>query len=280
MIEDRQGYIDYDESGVGPTIVLVPGSCSTGSAWRPVISHLGSGFRCVTTSLLGYGGSAERRTEADPDIAREAEVIESVIRHANGPVHLVGHSFGGLVALIVALRKKVPLLSLGILEAPVQQILRSSNEQKHYSCFEEMKAGYFEAFHSGEPAAIKRLIDFFAGPGTFDGWPQRVRDYSAKTTAVNVLDWASADAFPLALASLLQIDIPTLVVWGEKSHSAMKRANQLLAQRLNASSVSMPGASHFMISTHPDQLAHLLAQHVRRAHSCQTNDLEISGTVT
>ena len=39
MIEDRRGNIDYDESGQGPTIVLVPGSCSTGAAWRPVISH-------------------------------------------------------------------------------------------------------------------------------------------------------------------------------------------------------------------------------------------------
>jgi pimeloyl-ACP methyl ester carboxylesterase len=278
MIEDRHGYIDYEESGVGPTIVLVPGSCSTGSAWRPVMSHLGSGLRCVTTSLLGYGGTAERRTQINPDIAHEAEVLESVIRHANGPVHLVGHSFGGLIALAVALRKKVPLLSLGILEAPAQQILRSSNEYQHYSCFEEMKAGYLEAFHAGEAAAITGSIDFFAGPGTFASWPQRVRDYAVKTTAVNLLDWASADGFPLALASLSQINIPTLVVWGEKSHPAMKRANELLAQRLKAFAVSMPGASHFMISTHPAQLAHLLAQHVRRTHSPGTNALETSGT--
>jgi pimeloyl-ACP methyl ester carboxylesterase len=278
MIEHRQGYIEYDESGVGPTIVLVPGSCSTGGAWRPVMSHLGSGFRCVTTSLLGYGGTAERRTEADPDIAHEAEVVESVIRHANGPVHLVGHSFGGLVALAVALRKKAPLLSLGILEAPAQQMLPSGKEHQHYSCFEEMKAGYLKAFHAGEATAIKGLIDFFAGPGTFADWPQRVQDYAVKTTAVNLLDWASADGFPLALASLSQLDVPTLVVWGETSHPAMKRANQLLAQRLGASAVSMPGASHFMISTHPEQLAHLLAQHVRQTHSHRTNDLETSGT--
>lgn len=228
--------------------------------------------------LLGYGGTAERRTDADPDISHEAEVVESVIRHANGPVHLVGHSFGGLVALAVALRKKVPLLSLGILEAPAQQLLRSSKEHQHYSCFEEMKAGYFKAFHSGEATAITGLIDFFAGPGTFASWPQRVRDYSAKTTAVNLLDWASADGFPLALASLSQVDIPTLVVWGETSHPAMKRANQLLAQALAASPVSMPGASHFMISTHPEQLADLLAQHVRRTYSHRTDDLETSGT--
>jgi pimeloyl-ACP methyl ester carboxylesterase len=54
MIQDLSGNIDYDECGDGPTIVMVPGSCSTGAVWKPVIAALGGRFRCVTTSLLGY----------------------------------------------------------------------------------------------------------------------------------------------------------------------------------------------------------------------------------
>ena len=50
--------------------------------------------------------------------------MEAVIRKAGGPVHLVGHSFGGLVALAVALRKQVPLASLAIVEAPAAELLR------------------------------------------------------------------------------------------------------------------------------------------------------------
>src|SRR5688572_29319245 len=108
MIEDARGRIDYNEVGTGPTIVLVPGSCSTGAAWRPIISQWDGRYRCVTTSLLGYGGTSERRTPEDPSIAHEVEVIESVIRRTGSRVHLVGHSFGGLVAVCVALRKRVP----------------------------------------------------------------------------------------------------------------------------------------------------------------------------
>src|SRR6187549_2658768 len=118
MIEAPRPSIDYDESGAGPTVVLVPGSCSTGAAWRPVMAQWKSNFRVVTTSLLGYGGTQERRSVADTDIAHEAEAIEAVIRRAGGPVHLVGHSFGGLCALAVVLRGHVPLLSLTIAEAP------------------------------------------------------------------------------------------------------------------------------------------------------------------
>jgi pimeloyl-ACP methyl ester carboxylesterase len=42
-------------------------------------------------------------------------MLESVVRRAGSRVHLVGHSFGGLVALAVALRKQVRLASLLIL---------------------------------------------------------------------------------------------------------------------------------------------------------------------
>ena len=83
MIDEPRGRIDYDESGAGPTVVLVPGSCSTGAAWRPVIAAWSGKFRCVTTSLLGYGGTTERRTADDPSISHEVEVVELVVR---GPV--------------------------------------------------------------------------------------------------------------------------------------------------------------------------------------------------
>jgi pimeloyl-ACP methyl ester carboxylesterase len=262
MIEDRRGNIDYDESGRGPTIVLVPGSCSTGAAWRPIVSHWQSRFRCVTTSLLGYGGTAERRSLVDSDIGHEAEILESVIRRAACPVHLVGHSFGGLSALAVALRNKVPLLSLAILEAPALEILRQMGEYSQYRCFREMTDIYFSMFQAGDRNAIQQMVDFYGGAGTFAGWPQRVRDYAMDTTATNILDWASAYGFQLTRPLLAKIDIPVLVLWGENSHPAVRRTNQLLAQCIKASAATIGGAAHFMISTHAEEVARKLAQHV------------------
>ena len=55
--DDPLGRIDYAESGdqrTGPTVVLLPGSCATGAAWRPVVEAWDGRFRCVTTSLLGF----------------------------------------------------------------------------------------------------------------------------------------------------------------------------------------------------------------------------------
>lgn len=265
MIESTFGSIEYDEIGTGPTVVLAPGSCSTGAAWRPIISRWENRFRCVTTSLLGYGRTVERRSAGDAGIEHEADILEAVIRRAGGPVHLVGHSFGGLTALAVALRKRVPLLSLAILEAPAPTVLEQEGEHGHDQAIRDMTRAYFAAFETGEEEAIEVMIDFFAGYGTFASWPERVRGYAVQTMAVNMLDWQTAYGFPLSPAILAQVAVPTLVLRGGASHSAMQRANELLADGIeDASLVTLTGAAHFMISTHPDEVAGLIARHVGR----------------
>jgi pimeloyl-ACP methyl ester carboxylesterase len=74
MIEDTRGNIDYDDEGTGPAIVFVPGSWGTRSAWRDVIEGLRGRFRIITTSLLGDGGTKERRTATHASIESEAEL--------------------------------------------------------------------------------------------------------------------------------------------------------------------------------------------------------------
>lgn len=266
MIEEAFGRIEYEESGAGPTIVLVPGSCSTGAAWRPMVAAFGGRFRCVTTSLLGYGRTAETRTASDPSISREADAVEVVIRRAGGRVHLAGHSFGGLVALVVAMRQEVLLASLTIIEAPAVELLHDQGEQQHYGAFRQMSNAYFAEYARGNPQAVAAMIDFYGGPGTFASWPSKVQDYAVRTTAVNMLDWVSAYGFPLTAAALGSISLPVLVLRGSESPHAVQRANELLSACISgATLVTIKEAAHFMIATHADQVARLLAVHVEAA---------------
>jgi pimeloyl-ACP methyl ester carboxylesterase len=263
VIDDPLGPVDYDESGEGPAIVLVPGSCSTGAAWKAVIAALGGGYRTITTSLPGYGGSAERRTAADRSIDALAPAIEAVIRRAGGPVHLVGHSFGGEVGLAVALRGKVELLSLAILEAPAPGMLAVFGKTEDYASFRAMTDSYFAAHRSGDDQAIASMVDFYGGPGTFASWPPAVQAYAAKTTATNILDWESAYASRPDPEALAALSLPVLVAAGEKSHPAVVEANRLIAAAIPGASFELiPGAAHFMISSHPREVARLIAAHV------------------
>jgi len=266
MIEDPRGQVEYEEIGTGPALVLVPGSCSTGAAWKPVMKALGNDFRFVTTSLLGYGATAERRTERDASVLHEAEMLETVVRKAGGKVHLVGHSFGGAVAFIVAMRKRVEIASLTVLEAPIPSLLSQCREDVHYRAFREMTDAYFAAWRGGDREAIRSMIDFYGGEGTWTAWPERVRAYAVATTPVNMLDWASAYDHPLSPEILADIDVPTSVAVGAASHPAICRANGLAATAIrNATFKAIGGAAHFMISTHPAQVADLILANVRAA---------------
>jgi pimeloyl-ACP methyl ester carboxylesterase len=252
--------IEYKECGSGPTVVLVPGSCSTGAAWRSVVSHLGDGFRCVTTSLLGYGETGERRTTADASIDHECRVVEEVIERAGGRVHLVGHSFGGLVALAVALRGRAPLASLTIFEAPAVGLLRGEGDGHHYRDFRNLTDGYFSAYRGGNREAIAAMIDFYGGPGTYASWPERVRSHAVETTPVNMLDWAGAYAFTPSHIALSALSVPTQIAVGAMSHPAVRRANESVVQCLpDAVLWEIEGASHFMTATHPQQVAKIIS---------------------
>ena len=266
MIDDPAGRIDYAESGNGPTVVLVPGSCSTGAAWRAMMAQWGDRFRYVTTSLLGYGCTAERRTADDASIVHEIDALDAVIRRAGGPVHLVGHSYGGMVALATALRGRVEIASLTLIETPAAMLLHERGEDAHYASFRRMTDTYFSAFERGEPAAIAEMIDFYGGAGTFAAWPARLRDYAIETTHVNILDWSSAFGNPLSPSILAAIDVPTLVLWGGASPAAVQRANELLADCIKGSArMTVAGAAHFMIATHVAEIAPVIARHIENA---------------
>ena len=272
MIEAVQGPIDYDDQGSGPTIVFVPGSFSTGAAWRPVVKALGDRFRVVTTSLLGYGGTFERRAGHDTSIGHEAEVVESVIRRAGAPVHLVGHSFGGAVSAVVCMRRLVDVRSLTFIEAPLPQILQCSGDREFYGQFRTMADGFVQAYRAGDAAAAARVIDFYGGDGAFAAFPPRVRDYIVETTPTNILDWSSVFAFEPPLSAFGAISIPTRGICGKDGHPAVKRIAEILCHALpRASLTTVPAASHFMISTHATQVAEIVSAHVAEAEGASVD---------
>ncbi len=274
MIDDSKGRIDYDEiAGRGETVVLLPGSCSTGAAWRPVMGAWNGRYRCITTSLPGYGGTAERRSSGNTDIGLLAEAMEAVVRRAGGPVHLVGHSFGGLVGLAMALRGLVPLASLTIIEAPAVDILHSSGDVEGYGVFQDLIRRYFAAFEAGEAEAITHMVDFYGGAGTFASWPERLRAYAMATTGVNIVDWHSACGVRLSADNLGAVAVPVQVMFGEHGNMAVQRANQLLGALIaGARVVPVAGASHFMIATHPAAVADAIARHID-GHTGRAADL-------
>lgn len=258
--------IDYEEAGAVPCLLFIPGSFSTTAAWRPIGALLQDRFRLVATSLLGYGRTEECRTADRASVALEAEVVEAVAAQAAAPVHLVAHSFGGVVALSVALRGRIAIESLTLFETNDCDLLRQSGERELYDDVRRFGVDYIKAYHNGKRDDAGRVIDFWAGPGSFEALPQAMRDYAIRTTRANVLDWLSMFGFDCPITDYAAIDCPVLVVSGERSHPAARRVADVLADICpHATRAEIAGASHLVIGTHPDEAATLIAEHVGAA---------------
>ena len=255
--------VDYVESGEGPCIVFVPGSFSATAAWRPIIEHLKEDFRSVATSLPGCGGTdllPDGKTSTDDYI----DLIEAVIAHTKARVHLVGHSWGGTLAVAAALRGRATLASLTLVEANPCDVLRQNGDDELYAAAKNMSEAYIAAHHAGEPEAAKRVIDFWTGEGTFATLPPKMREFVVQTTPANVIDWPAMFAFRLPLSNYAKLELPVLLMHGTKSHPSLHRIAALLHTTIPGAKLEkITGASHLLIGTHPKEIASLIAAHAR-----------------
>ncbi|NNC13193.1 alpha/beta hydrolase [Planctomonas sp. JC2975] len=94
------GVVAYETVGVGPDVVLVPGALSIAADYSRFATALADhGYRVHTIERRGRGLSCDQG--ADYSIRTECDDLNAVLRQT-GAVYLVGHSFGGLVALETA----------------------------------------------------------------------------------------------------------------------------------------------------------------------------------
>jgi pimeloyl-ACP methyl ester carboxylesterase len=263
MITHPKGTIEYQENGHGQAIVFVPGSFSAGSSWRNICTPLSERYRTITTSLSGYGKTQERRKIGGAHLEDEMDVLEAVLEKADAPVHLVAHSFGAGVALALAIRRAPKLLSLTLLEPTAFYLLPLAHELALSQDVRAMTDLYMAGWESGNQQAVRHVIDFYGGTGAFDSYPLAVQEKLASQTATNILDWKTGYADTPRLTDFASVNVPTLVVYGQSSHRAMQRSNQVLADHLpHAQIVALEGANHFMINTHAAKLTELIERHI------------------
>lgn len=266
MLTQVHGAVEYQESGDGTPLVFVPGSFSTGASWRNISTPLSARYRTITTSLSGYGKTQERRKPGGDHLQDEMDVLEAVLTRVGAPAHLVAHSFGAWIALALAMYRGPSLLSLTLLEPTAFSLLPLGDEQALNQQVHAMTERYMADWQGGDQQAVRHVIDFYGGAGTFDAYPPAVQDKVIAQTPTNILDWATGSAAHPTQADLGAVDVPTLVIHGDASHGAMQRCNQLLVDYLpRARILSLEQANHFMIGTHATDLVSRIDEHIRAA---------------
>lgn len=260
--------MDFDDIGTGPSLLFLPGSYSTSAAWNGVQKFLQGQCRLISTSLPGYGRSREVRNNTVSDMVQMTDFAKRIVDHIGEPVHLVGHSYGGLVAFASTLGKMVKPLSMITFEAnPVF----SRPEGREFPWLQDIldtNQRFEEAFAKGNQDAAAIIIDFWGHSGFFQAMPEQVREYCRKTTSTNILDWRSAAGFTPLMSDYAAIDIPCTVVRGEQANPAITGLTEALSAVLpNSTECVVKGAGHFLISTHAKDCATIIDTHMAQFNS-------------
>ncbi len=251
--------IDFVISGEGPALLFLPGSFSTPAAWRPLQKLLPGGWCLAGTSLCGYGATAERRHVADVAMAHEVAVVREAALRLKRPVHLVGHSFGGTVALAAALSGAVEVASLALFEANPLALLRTGHPALHAEAL-DLSRRFAAAVAAGDPGAPGLVIDYWGQTGSFAALPAAVQDYCRLTAPANVLDWPCCLGFQAGPVDYAGLEVPVLLARGALANPAMVAITDALAASLpNRRTAVVADAGHFLISSHPAACAALLA---------------------
>lgn len=236
--------VHYRIGGTGPPVLLLHGWGGSSASFARVASELQQRFTVIAPDLPGFGLS-----QLPPAAWGSYDYADLVARLSNQihppPYSVLGHSFGGRIALALAcahpdlLNKLVLVDAAGIRIAPPPRV--------------RAKAAVYRALRH----AISRLPAGMAGRPT-DGL-RRLFGSS---------DYRDAGALRPTLVRLLQDDFraelprlrcPTLVIWGERDKEVPLAAARVLAREMPSAELAIiPGAGHFPFLEAPDRFCQLV----------------------
>lgn len=262
--------IEYSDRGRGEPVIALHCSGSSGGQWRRLAEALDGRFRLLAPDLHGNGGSAPWRGHRPIALADEAAIVGALLEACGEAAHLVGHSFGGAVALHAARLYAPRVKSLALVEPVAFHLLRGGDEHddealREISGVADMVS---RALASGDHlAGFGRFVDYWSGPGAWGAVPaDRRAGLAGSLGAVALNFWAGLNE-PTRAGHFAAVDVPALVVRGERSPLAGRRVAARVAAALpNARLVTLDGAGHMAPVTHPDAVNALVRAHLE-AHA-------------
>ncbi|NUO54934.1 MAG: alpha/beta hydrolase [Polyangiaceae bacterium] len=247
--------IGLREWGEGPPVLLVHGTGLTSRYWSPLAAMLAERFRATTVDLLGYGETSLWEGGDAFHFHADRDVVIAALEHAGEPSHVVGHSYGGLLALQAALARPDLVRSLALYEPVAFSVLHSAH---HRAGLEDLnREGRGETMMNlatgGDEAWLRMFVDYWNGAGAFDNMTQLARAGLLATgrkafleVRSNLLDRTTHDDYA-------KIAAPTLLLCGADSPMAAKATVEVLAGAMpNAERKVIEGAGHLGPFTHGD----------------------------
>jgi pimeloyl-ACP methyl ester carboxylesterase len=263
-LKTKEGDRFYRESGAGEPIVLLHCSSGSSSAWLPVMDHLDQDYRVLAPDLLGYGRNAPWPRDAVLAPDGELGVVEALLYLADRPVHLVGHSYGGTVALNAARRFQRQIASLVLIEPVAFHLLRRADEVGGWREIAALAEHHLALVgESRDAAAAEAFIGYWMGAEAWRRIPEAARDTAVRTAAKVAAEWRLMFAVEDDLEAIAGIEASTLLVCGGHTRAPARQVVELLHQALPyPRRHEIADAGHMSPLTHPADIAEAIRSHL------------------
>jgi non-heme chloroperoxidase len=260
--------LTYVEQGQGEAVVFVHGGNNDFRTWALQLAPFAQHYRAIAYSRRYHypNPGAEQATEyaASEHADDLAALIETL---GIGPAHVVGHSYGGYLSLLVARARPALVRSLALGEPGALSFLGPEFVRAH---LERTIGPAREAFERGEPEqAVRVFMNTVAGEGAFDRLPPPARQVlldNGPEFRLEVNTPVDHYFTTFDCDEARQIHAPTLLLTGEVSPVFLHQIVDELARCLpNVERAMIPRASHGMHNMNPqaynDTVLAFLAKH-------------------
>lgn len=201
-------------------------------------------------------------------LEEEASFLGPVFESAGDSFHLVGHSFGGAVALKAALRLRGRLRSLTLYEPALFALLLShAPDNPATREIIRLAESTSRLADSGRhEAAAEEFVDYWFRKGTWAAMRDEVRADIRKRMGRTRQRWDALLRDPIRLPDIASIDVATLFLSGKNSLLPARALAELLVQTLpRVRSVDIEGVGHMAPLTDPDRVNPLIDAFLQEA---------------
>src|SRR5262249_41223269 len=145
--------------------------------WTRLIARLESTHRVIAPDLLGSGNSDPVPPDQPFDFAQDVSALDALLDTIPDRFHLVGHSYGGLVALTSARQRADRVRSLSLFEPVAFGVLYSMHDTDgiHNLEWYDTQGSFLDDDAGGKEPWMESFIDYWNGRGAWRALPDASR---------------------------------------------------------------------------------------------------------
>ena len=252
--------------GSQSTVICLHASGSSGRQWNALRALLEPDVRVLTPDFHGHGAGPAWHGFDEDIVAADAARIAHIAGAIPGDVHLVGHSYGGAVALRVALYHPGLVASVAIYEPVVFRLLFDYyGRRRPTSEIIGVASDMRRRLRSGNTAgAAAGFVDYWGGSGAWRALSVGQQTSIMKRVGVIAAHFASLASDTPRLVDYRSLRAPVLMLAGSEMRVPVRRIGELLRFALpNAAFYTMAGMAHMGPISHPSVVALRVARFVR-----------------